>query len=78
MVKNPPVSAGDVRETGRFLGWENYLEEGLAAHSSILAQRIPMDRGAWCATVHRVAKSQKQLESLSRHADKAIAIYLLE
>ena len=36
----------------RFLGWEDPLEEGRATHSSILACRIPMDRGAWQATVH--------------------------
>ena len=29
----------------------------MATHSSILAQRIPMDRGSWRATVHGVAKS---------------------
>ena len=40
------------------LGWEDPLEEGMAAHSSILAWRIPMDRGAWRATVLGVAKSQ--------------------
>ena len=40
------------------LGQEDPLEEGMAAHSSILAWRIPMDRGAWQATIHRVAKSQ--------------------
>ena len=28
------------------LGWENPLEEEMATHSSILAWRIPMDRGA--------------------------------
>ena len=28
------------------LGWEDPLEEGMATHSSILAWRIPMDRGA--------------------------------
>ena len=39
------------------LGWEDPLEEGMATHSSILAWRIPMDRGAWQATVHGVAKS---------------------
>ena len=39
------------------LGWEDPLEEGMAAHSSILAWRIPMDRGAWRATVHGVAES---------------------
>ena len=33
------------------------LKEGIATHSSILAWRIPMDRGAWRATVHGIAKS---------------------
>ena len=42
-VKNPPA----MRETWlRSLGWEDPLEEGIEAHSSILAWRIPMDRGA--------------------------------
>ena len=41
----------------RFQGWEDPLEEGMATHSSILAWRIPTDRGAWRATVHWVAKS---------------------
>ena len=40
------------------LGQEDPLEKGRATHSSILAWRIPMDRGAWWATVHGVAKSQ--------------------
>ena len=39
------------------LGWEDPLEEGMANHSNILAWRIPMDRGAWWATVHGLAKS---------------------
>ena len=35
-----------VQETWvRSLGWEDLLEEGMATHSSILAWRIPMDRG---------------------------------
>ena len=40
------------------LGWEYPLEECMATHTSILAWRIPMDRGAWQATVHGVTKSQ--------------------
>ena len=32
------------------LSWEDPLEEGMATHSSILAWRIPMDRGAWWAS----------------------------
>ena len=43
------------------LGWKDPLEEGMATHSSILAWKIPMDRGAWQALVHGVAKSQTQL-----------------
>ena len=39
----------------------------MAIHSSILAWRIPMDRGAWWATVRRVAQSQKWLNRLSTH-----------
>ena len=34
------------------------FEEGMATHSSILAWRIPKDRGAWQTTVHGVTKSQ--------------------
>ena len=41
----------------RFLGWEDALEEEMVIHSRILAWRIPMDRGAWWATVHGAAKS---------------------
>ena len=39
------------------------LEKEIAAHSSILAWRIPMDRGDWQAAVHRVTKSQTRLIS---------------
>ena len=35
------------------LGWEDSLEKGMATHSSILAWRIPIDRGVWQATVMR-------------------------
>ena len=49
MVKNPPASAGDLRDMGSILGWEDPLEKGMATHFSILAWRIPVDRGAWRA-----------------------------
>ena len=45
----------------RSLGQEDLLAEGIATHSSILAWRIPMDRGTWWATVHRVTQSLKRL-----------------
>ena len=44
---------------------EDVLEEGIATHSSVLAWRIPMDRRAWWAIVHRVAKSRTALKRLS-------------
>ena len=50
------------------LGGEDPLEEGIATHSNILAWRIPMDRGAWWAIVHRVAKSRTTLKQLSMQA----------
>ena len=54
LVKNLPV----MQETlVRFLDWGNPLEEGMATHSSVLAWRIPVDRGAWWAAVHEVAES---------------------
>ena len=47
------------------LGWEDPLEKEMATHSSILAWRIPMDGGAWWATVHGVAKSQTRLSNFT-------------
>ena len=53
-IKNPlSMSENWVRS----LGWQDPLEEGMATHHSILAWRIPMDRGAWWATFHGVAES---------------------
>ena len=44
MVKNTPA----IRETWvPSLSWEDSLDEGMDTHSSVLAWRIPMDRGAW-------------------------------
>ena len=43
-VKNPP----EMQEIWvQSLGWEDPLEEGMATGSSIIAWRIPMDRGVW-------------------------------
>ena len=47
------------------LGWEDALEKGMAAHSSILAWRILMARGTWEATVCGVAKNRTQLKQLN-------------
>ena len=52
-VKNLPA----MPETSvQLLGRDDPLEKGMATHSSILAWRIPMVRGAWRATVHGLTK----------------------
>ena len=43
------------------VGREDPLEKGMATNSNILAWRIPMDRGAWWATVQGVSKNQTGL-----------------
>ena len=52
----------------RSLGWEDPLEKGMITQSNILAWRIPMDRGAWQATAHGVAKSQTELSDQAQHS----------
>ena len=47
----------------RSLGWGDPLEESMATHSSILAWKTGVDRGAWWAAVHGVTKSQARLYS---------------
>ena len=54
MVKNLPAMGETWVQS---LGQEDPLEEGMPTYSSILAWRIPMDRGAWRATVRGVAQS---------------------
>ena len=58
MVKNLPA----MQETQvRSLGREDALEKEIATHFSILGLENSMDRGAWQATVHGVAKSWTRL-----------------
>ena len=60
VVKNTPA----VQETRvQSRGWQDVLEKEMATHSSILAWKILIDRGAWWATVHGVTKSQTQLST---------------
>ena len=61
VVKYSRLPMQETQETWvRSLGQEDPLEEGMATHSSTCLEN-PMDRGAWWATVHGVAKSQTQL-----------------
>ena len=50
--------AGGKEPRVQTLGGKDALEEGMATHSSILAWKSPLDRGAWWTTVHGVPKTQ--------------------
>ena len=64
VVKKLPANTGKTKDMGvQSLGWGDPLQEGMATHSSILAWRIPMDRGAWWARAHGVSKSWTQLSN---------------
>ena len=48
----------------------------MATHSSILAWRILMDRGAWWATVHRITESDTtERLSTAQHIEKLVKVY---
>ena len=68
MVKNSPANAGDVRDAGSVPGSGRSPggQHGNPLQYSCLENSL--DRGAWQATVHGVAKSQVRLKSLSTHA----------
>ena len=51
--KESTYNLGDTGDTGSIPPWRRKM----AAHSSILPEKIPMNRGAWWATVHRIAES---------------------
>ena len=56
MVKNLPANVGDAGDLVRSLDQEDSLEDEMATHSSLLAWRIPMDRGVWRAAVQGFAE----------------------
>ena len=58
MVKNPLASAGDLRDTGSIPGSRRSPERGHGNPLQDSSLENPMDRGAWQATVHGVAKNQ--------------------
>ena len=67
VVKNLPASAGDLRDTGLSPGLGKAPGEGHGNPLQYSCLESPVDRGAWCATVHRVAKSWTRLKWLSMH-----------
>ena len=58
MVKNPPASAGDARDGGSIPGLGRFSRGGSGNSFQYSWLENSMDKGAWWATVHGVAKSQ--------------------
>ena len=58
MVKNSPANAGDIRDVGSIPGTGRSPGGGHSNPPQYSCLENPMDRGAWQATVHKVAQSQ--------------------
>ena len=64
MVTNPPAHSGDLRNAGLTPGWGRSLGGGHGNPLRYSCLENPLDRGAWWATVHGVAKSRIRLSNL--------------
>ena len=64
MVKTLPAITGGARGMILIPGSGRSLEEEMATHSSISCLENSMDRGAWQAIVHRVAKTEHTCTNL--------------
>ena len=83
-VKNSPANAGDVRDTGSIPGLGRSPGGGHGSPLQYSCLENPMDRGAWWATVHRIAMSWARLkrlrmlkETLKKHQARPISAHWL-
>ena len=67
VVKNTPASAGGIRYMGLIPGSGRSLGGGHGNPLQYSCLENPIDREAWWAVVHRVAKSRTCLKQLSTH-----------
>ena len=65
VVKNPPAVAGDVRDWGSIPGLGRSPGGGHGKPLAYSCLENPVDRGAWQATAHGVAKSQTRPNDLA-------------
>ena len=68
-VKNPPANAGDTRDMASVLGLGRSPGGGHGNPLQYSCLENPLDRGAWCATVHTVARSRTWLSDLASTQD---------
>ena len=83
VVKNLPANAGDIRDIGLIPRWRRFSGGGHGNLLQYFCWENPVDKGAWWAAVHRVAKSRTWLKWLSTHTHpwkrkKVNSIYLWE
>ena len=71
-LKNLPANAGDIRDAGSVPGSGRSPGGGHGNPFQYSCLENPMDRGAWQAMVHRVARSQTWLKQLSMRAYKLL------
>ena len=76
VVKNPHANAGDIRDTSLILESGRSPGEGNGNALQYSYLQNPMNRGAWQATVHRVAKSRTQLRQFSISTETSLLLYL--
>ena len=78
VVKNLPANSGEAGDLGSIPGWGRSLggANGNPLRDSCLEK--PMDRGAWRATVHGIAKRQTWLKGLSIHTRRLSRSQLIQ
>ena len=69
VVKNPPASAGDIKDVGLIPGSGRSPGGGHGNSLQYSCLENPMDRGAWQATILWVAKSPTRLKQLSMYTN---------
>ena len=67
VVKNTPANAGDIRDAGSIPGLGRSSGEGHGNTLQYSCLENPLDRGAWSAAVHGVARSRTRLKRLNMH-----------
>ena len=77
VVKNPPAKVGDVTDAGLIPGSGRSPGEGHGNPFLYSWLENPMNRGAWGAAVHRVAKSRTWLKKLSMHTEDIWYAFIL-
>ena len=71
-------NAGGVGDAGSIPGLGRFPEEGHGNPLQYSSLEIPLDRGAWWATVHKVTKSWTRLKRLSTHTGTFVYIFSLQ